>query len=272
MHLGRGGVKAFRGYVDEAKSSVQEWITYAEQYVLQNRICRMSNDDRNDLHYSLRRYFVDSFYQRTVSALNTQSFILDLGGKKKKKRGRFNIEDYEHHVEYVNLDKSTDPDYCADVISVPVNSGRYDAVICAETLEHIYDVNKVLSEAFRLLKPGGIFLVTVPFNMQIHPDPKDYARYTDSYLLESLQKDGFVQIHIEKQGYILCVMSDMVTGYVQRYKTDSLSSRVFYRMIHMIAVGLRHVALAVESKSHLKYSTYVTSYTTGYGIIAEKPL
>jgi 2-polyprenyl-3-methyl-5-hydroxy-6-metoxy-1,4-benzoquinol methylase len=49
-----------------------------------------------------------------------------------------------------------------DSQKIPVESGQYDIVVCSEVLEHVYDVNHLLREVDRLLKPFGIGLLTVP--------------------------------------------------------------------------------------------------------------
>jgi 2-polyprenyl-3-methyl-5-hydroxy-6-metoxy-1,4-benzoquinol methylase len=38
----------------------------------------------------------------------------------------------------------------------------FDAVVCTEVLEHLYDPVPAVEEAHRVLKPGGTYLVTVP--------------------------------------------------------------------------------------------------------------
>jgi len=40
---------------------------------------------------------------------------------------------------------------------------RIDAVIMAHVLEHTHSPKKYLGEAFRILKPGGILAITVPY-------------------------------------------------------------------------------------------------------------
>ncbi|MEM8776525.1 MAG: bifunctional 2-polyprenyl-6-hydroxyphenol methylase/3-demethylubiquinol 3-O-methyltransferase UbiG [Pseudomonadota bacterium] len=42
--------------------------------------------------------------------------------------------------------------------SLPYDSSCFDAVVCVDVLEHVADLNRVLSEVHRVLKPGGIFL------------------------------------------------------------------------------------------------------------------
>jgi SAM-dependent methyltransferase len=45
---------------------------------------------------------------------------------------------------------------------VPFPSASFDAVLCTETLEHVSNVNRSLAEIRRVLKPGGLFLASVP--------------------------------------------------------------------------------------------------------------
>ncbi len=43
------------------------------------------------------------------------------------------------------------------------NLGTFDQIICFETIEHILNDQKVVSDLATLLKPGGRFLVTMPY-------------------------------------------------------------------------------------------------------------
>lgn len=43
-------------------------------------------------------------------------------------------------------------------------SHSFDAVVCADVLEHVLDEKRVLREIFRVLRPGGLLFVRVPVN------------------------------------------------------------------------------------------------------------
>jgi len=45
---------------------------------------------------------------------------------------------------------------------LPLPDNAFDRVLCAETLEHVRDVQLLLSEARRVLRPGGRLAVTTP--------------------------------------------------------------------------------------------------------------
>src|SRR5687768_1976282 len=45
---------------------------------------------------------------------------------------------------------------------LPYGSGMFDLVLCMDVLEHVAQAPTVLREMYRVLKPGGIVLTTVP--------------------------------------------------------------------------------------------------------------
>lgn len=50
--------------------------------------------------------------------------------------------------------------------ALPYDDASFDAVVCVDVLEHVADLNKVLSEVARTLRPGGLFLFdTINRNM-----------------------------------------------------------------------------------------------------------
>ena len=56
---------------------------------------------------------------------------------------------------------------------LPFDDGAFDLVLCAETIEHVRDVQLLLSEVRRVLRPGGALAVTTPANRPLirPPDP-----------------------------------------------------------------------------------------------------
>lgn len=82
----------------------------------------------------------------------------------------------------------------------PVEDGAADVVLCSETLEHVLTPEKLLSEAFRCLRPGGRLLLTVPFAARWHFIPHDYWRFTPSSLDHLLTKAGFNDIGVFARG------------------------------------------------------------------------
>ncbi len=51
-----------------------------------------------------------------------------------------------------------------DITQVPLADASYDVVIAHHVLEHIDDDRLAISEVFRLLRPGGVAILSVPIN------------------------------------------------------------------------------------------------------------
>jgi SAM-dependent methyltransferase len=82
--------------------------------------------------------------------------VLDVGGIKESRRGNFRPPlDQVDGWEYLNLDETTNPDYCCSADNIPLESNSIDTVLLCEVLEHVENPDKVISEIARILKPGG---------------------------------------------------------------------------------------------------------------------
>lgn len=70
------------------------------------------------------------------------------------------------HAAWKTVDKFGSPDIHADFndlgLRIPLETDSQDVVICTEVLEHLVSGAGLVREMARLLKPGGIAMVTVP--------------------------------------------------------------------------------------------------------------
>jgi SAM-dependent methyltransferase len=86
--------------------------------------------------------------------------------------------------EYVGLDVRPGPgvDLVADVEALPHADGTVGSVIAVSTFEHVPRFWRGFDEVYRVLRPGGAFLVACPFYFHIHNFPSDYWRFTPESL------------------------------------------------------------------------------------------
>lgn len=152
----------------------------------------------------------ETFFENAVRAVFASgNRILDIGGGLRVDGSRGNVVDPSRtwikslleKVTYHVLDPvdTYHPDIVADVMSMPsVPDASYDAVICMAVLEHVPRPWDAVREMKRVLKPGGLLLLYVPFLSPYHAMPGyygDYVRFTGDGLRALC--DGFEDVRVQ---------------------------------------------------------------------------
>ncbi|MEW4570161.1 class I SAM-dependent methyltransferase [Tautonia sp. JC769] len=91
--------------------------------------------------------------------------------------------------DFLGCDMRSGPgvDRVEDVSAMTLNDESAGTIICLETFEHVFEVRRAFDEVYRVLKPGGLFILTSPFHFRIHGYPDDYWRMTPSCLGRMLE-------------------------------------------------------------------------------------
>lgn len=91
--------------------------------------------------------------------------------------------------EFLGCDMRAGPgvDRVEDVSEMTLADESAGTIICLETFEHVFEVRRAFDEVYRVLKPGGLFILTSPFHFRIHGYPDDYWRMTPSCLGRMLE-------------------------------------------------------------------------------------
>jgi SAM-dependent methyltransferase len=78
-------------------------------------------------------------------------------------------------LEIVHADAKHEPgvDVVLDVTTLAGIESEFDLVLCTNLLEHVVDREGTLANAKRVVRPGGLLLLTVPLRYPIHADPID---------------------------------------------------------------------------------------------------
>jgi SAM-dependent methyltransferase len=110
----------------------------------------------------------------TIAGLEGRA--LDVGGGRSAPHDRL----WGSKVRRINIDISDRerPAVIADAAALPFSDESMDAVVMCELLEHVPQPRRVVGEARRVLRPGGVLCGSVPFIMPVHGDPDDFYRYT----------------------------------------------------------------------------------------------
>src|SRR5262245_1292387 len=75
-------------------------------------------------------------------------------------------------------DNRTNIDIFSPIDDIPKPDNTFDAIICIAVLEHVENPELCVREFFRVVKPGGVVIASVPFLQPEHKIPTDFQRYT----------------------------------------------------------------------------------------------
>jgi SAM-dependent methyltransferase len=155
--------------------------------------------------------------------------VLDVGCGQKPYRLLFNVD------RYVGLEIDTPEnraqnyaDFYYDGTAFPFSDHEFDSVVINQVLEHVFNPGDFLSEIYRVLKPAGMLLVTVPFVWDEHSQPFDYARYSSFGLKHLLGLHGFDIVEQRKSVQDIRVIFQLLNTYL--YK-KTLTRNVYINLV-----------------------------------------
>lgn len=83
---------------------------------------------------------------------------------------------------------------------LPLKKASMDVILLFNVLEHVYNHKNLLTETYRLLKPGGTVFLAAPFLHRIHAHPHDYFRYSAEALKKLSAETGFKEFDLQLCG------------------------------------------------------------------------
>lgn len=81
--------------------------------------------------------------------------------------------------------------------AIPAAEASFDSALCTAVLEHLEEPEQALRECYRILKPGGVAIYSVPFIWHLHEEPRDFYRFSKYGLDYLFRKTGFEVVEIK---------------------------------------------------------------------------
>lgn len=204
--------------------------------------------------------------------------LLDVGAANQPYRGW-----YETLVDdVVTLDATSAPGLSALGLAdrLPFAVGTFDTVLSTQVWEHVEDPPAAAREAWRVLRPGGRLVVTVPFLYPTHEAPHDFGRFTRYGLESVLRRAGFEVERLDAEGGPLLLASHLVVlslsqaldalGRLLRLRrplTDSAVVRPLLTVPQRVAIHSRFRCRG--TRRGVRYGA--GRVTLGYFAVARKP-
>ena len=108
----------------------------------------------------------------------------------------------------------------ADVVStaehLPIVTGAAGMVLCTQVLEHVADPRTAVSEMARVLRPGGVCVLSTHGTWFYHPDPEDFWRWTPAGLTRLFGEIGFEKVTVRPVGGTKLSLAALVLTAVDR--------------------------------------------------------
>lgn len=141
--------------------------------------------------------------------------LIDFGCGRKPYENLFTVDQYIGlDIEQTGHDhKNSKVDVFYDGKNIPFPDETFDSLFFSEVLEHVFNVDEVLTEITRVLKPGARALITVPFSWNEHEVPYDFGRYTSFGVQHLLKEKGFRVIEYRKSGHYSRVIFQLSSLY-----------------------------------------------------------
>lgn len=125
-----------------------------------------STDFGFDRGGAIDRYYIEGFLEENSG--DVKGRVLEIGDNHYTYmygKGKVVVSDVLHlHRDHPGATIAGDLSK-ADEIPIPDN--QFDCIILTQTLHFIYDYEKAIQQCYRILKPGGVLLITVPGISQI---------------------------------------------------------------------------------------------------------
>lgn len=218
-------------------------------------------------HY-IHYYFLVRDIQEAVKKY-TKGDFLDLGCGNKPYESLYTpLSATQVGCDVIQSDRNRVDVICpAHQLAFPGNS--FDTVFSTQVLEHVYEHDEMIKEIYRVLRPGGHIILTVPFAWELHEEPYDFFRYTKHALKTLFEKQGFEIEYIKPNGGKWAAVYQLRNNILfSSFAGKTLAARLkkfFYVQLKMIRLR-NHFAIWLDKNFRDEV------FTLNYIVVARKPL
>jgi len=190
--------------------------------------------------------------------------LLDIGCGTKPYKDMLSPFVEEHvgvdHEETLH-DKSN-VDLFGTAYEIPSDNESFDSAICTAVLEHLEEPEQALRECYRVLKPGGTAIYSVPFIWHLHEEPRDFYRYTKYGLKYLFEKAGFEVLQITPLSGFWVTFGQLFVYNIYRFHRGPLRYIPVIPALGLVIQGVSYILDRIDKSEQ---------WTWMYMVVARKP-
>ncbi len=185
-----------------------------------NRLKPFSDDWGFGRGGAVDRYYIEGFLAKNKEAIQGRALEIK-DDQYLKKFGGPSV----HTRDILDIDAQNP---LATIVADIAKAGHlpadtYDCIVLTQTLQLVFDLKSAVHHLYRILKPGGVLLLTVPGISHFPSHTRRYWSFTE-HSVRALLEEKFAQdkILVEKHGNVLVTAS-----FLYSIGTPELSQEIF---------------------------------------------
>lgn len=227
------------------------------------------------------QYYLKNFEYQAIIELKKKAkgTLVDIGcGRQAYKKYLLGSVDQYIGVDHPETAKmyqdGEKPDFFADAQDLPFKNNFCETASMISVLEHIPNPGKAISEAYRILKPGGYFVLITVQSYPLHDAPYDYYRYTQYGLKTLFKESGFTKVTTKPLGSYPIFAGQMLNVYLLNKLKKGLNGSNFSKLLSILfTVPVFLISIVINLKVYV-ISRLVSDYQDGsfalYNLVVAK--
>lgn len=175
-------------------------------------------------------------------SLSLDPRILFVGGIRKSDRKYFGFS----KRLVVDIQDADLVDIVADANKLPIASASFDIVVSQALLEHVCNYRRVLGELSRVLKPGGLVYVSIPFMQPYHSSPSDFRRFTVKGIEEEMGE--YIKLSSGVASGPGSAMARFLPTFFMSFTDDRILKRMLFYVCGWLFFWLKYLDLFLYNK------------------------